>query len=206
MSKIKILIADDHAILRTGLRSIFSTQKDIEVVGDASDGHMAIAMTETVHPDIVLMDLEMPGMNGIEATAELTRKHPDTKVLILTTFGTSNSIDMALKAGAVGAILKTAEFTELMTAIRKAARGEKHISADIAQILADDPPIPTLSQRQYEVLESITRGLSNFDIARQLNISVAMVKEHIMAIYAKLGAANRSEAVAIAIRKRLLKI
>ena len=204
MNKIRVLIADDHAILRTGLKSLFSTQKDIEVVGEASDGTTAIELTGQKHPNVVLMDLSMPGMYGVEATAELVKRHPDVKVLILTTFGTSDSIDRALKSGASGAILKTADFSELLAAIRKVSAGEKYVSPDIAQILADDPPLPTLSQRQRDVLESITRGLSNTDIAKHLGISVGMVKEHVMALYAKIGAANRSEAVSIAIRKHLI--
>lgn len=204
MNKIRVLIADDHAILRTGLKSLFSTQKDIEVVGEASDGTTAIELTGQKHPNVVLMDLSMPGMYGVEATAELVKRHPAVNVLILTTFGTSDSIDRALKSGASGAILKTADFSELLAAIRKVSAGEKYVSPDIAQILADDPPLPTLSQRQRDVLESITRGLSNTDIAKQLGISVGMVKEHVMALYAKIGAANRSEAVSIAIRKHLI--
>ena len=204
MNKIRVLIADDHAILRTGLKSLFSTQKDIEVVGEASDGTTAIEIAGQKHPNVVLMDLSMPGMYGVEATAELVKRHPDVNVLILTTFGTSDSIDRALKSGASGAILKTADFFELLAAIRKVSAGEKYVSPDIAQILADDPPLPTLSQRQRDVLESITRGLSNTDIAKQLGISVGMVKEHVMALYAKIGAANRSEAVSIAIRKHLI--
>lgn len=204
MNKIRVLIADDHAILRTGLKSLFSTQKDIEVVGEASDGTTAIELTGQKHPNVVLMDLSMPGMYGVEATAELVKRHPDVNVLILTTFGTSDSIDRALKSGASGAILKTADFSELLAAIRKVSAGEKYVSPDIEQILADDPPLPTLSQRQRDVLESITRGLSNTDIAKQLGISVGMVKEHVMALYAKIGAANRSEAVSIAIRKHLI--
>lgn len=204
MNKIRVLIADDHAILRTGLKSLFSTQKDIEVVGEASDGTTAIELTGQKHPNVVLMDLSMPGMYGVEATAELVKRHPDVKVLILTTFGTSDSIDRALKSGASGAILKTADFSELLAAIRKVSAGEKYVSPDIEQILADDPPLPMLSQRQRDVLESITRGLSNTDIAKQLGISVGMVKEHVMALYAKIGAANRSEAVSIAIRKHLI--
>jgi len=152
------------------------------------------------------MDLMMPGMDGTETTARLVAKAPDVKILILTTFGTSDGITHALKAGAKGAIMKNCDFGELLTAIRTVARGGQYISPEIERIISNDPPIAPLSPRQTEILQSIVRGLSNPDIAKQLGISLDMVKEHTEALFQKLGVANRPEAVAIALRKHLLKI
>ena len=203
---IKVLIVDDHAILRMGLASLLNTKKDIKVVGDASNGAMAISKTVKLNPDVVIVDLMMPGMDGVETTKGILAVAPETKVMILTTFGTSDGIIHALEAGAKGAIMKNVEFPELVAAIRSIASGDKVISPEIQRILENNPPVPTLSPRQTEILESIVRGLSNIDIAKQLGISLDMVKEHVSALFLKIGAANLTEAVAIALRKHLLKM
>ena len=203
---IKVLIVDDHAILRMGLASLLNTKKDIKVVGDASNGAMAISKTVKLNPDVVIVDLMMPGMDGVETTKGILAVAPETKVMILTTFGTSDGIIHALEAGAKGAIMKNVEFPELVAAIRSIASGDKVISPEIQRILESNPPVPTLSPRQTEILESIVRGLSNIDIAKQLGISLDVVKEHVSALFLKIGAANRTEAVAIALRKHLLKM
>ena len=203
---IKVLLIDDHAIMRSGLASLLRTRKDIEVVGDAGDGETGIQKAVKLKPDVVIMDLMMPGMDGTEATRQLLQKLPETKVLIFTTFGTADGIGHALEAGASGAIMKNVEFPELVDAIKTVASGGHAMSPEIEQILSEDPPLPELSARQTEILHSITRGLSNEDIARQLGISVPMVKEHVQATFTKIGAANRAEAVGIALRKHLLKI
>lgn len=205
MKKVKVLIVDDHAVLRMGLASLLGAQPDITVVGDAAGGEAAIAKAVKLSPDAIVMDLSMPGMDGAETTRELLKKRPESKVLVLTTFGTSDGIARALEAGAIGAIMKSAPFDEIVAAIRETAEGVRHVSAEIERILADDPPVPQLSQRQGQILESLVRGLTNGDISRQLGISVDMVKEHMIALFAKIGAANRTEAVAIALRKRLVK-
>ena len=194
MKKTTVLIVDDHAIMRKGLASLLQTSKDIDVLGDAGDGESGIRKAIKLKPDVVIMDLMMPGMDGTEATRLLREQLPDAKVLIFTTFGTADGIGHALKAGASGAIMRTV------------AAGGSVLSPEIEQILAADPPVRELSSRQTEILHSITRGLSNEDIARQLGISVPMVKEHVNATFEKLGAANRAEAVAIAMRKHLLKM
>lgn len=203
---IRVLIVDDHAILRMGLASLLSTKEGIEVIGDAEDGRTAIKLTHKLHPDVIVMDLMMPEMDGIETTAALKRECPDAKVLILTTFGASDGISNALNAGAKGAVMKSVAFTDLVEAIRTVADGGEYISPDILRILQEDPPTPTLSPRQMEILESMARGLSNTDIAKQLNISVDMVREHATQLFAKIKAANRTEAVVIALRKHLLKM
>jgi len=206
MNKIKVLLIDDHAIMRRGLASLLSTSREIEVVGDAGDGESGIQKATKLKPDVVIMDLMMPELDGAEATRRLLQKAPGTKILIFTTFGAADGIGHALEAGASGAMSKNVELSELVMAIKAVASGERVLSPDIEQILSEDPPLPELSSRQAEILHSITRGLSNEDIARQLGISVPMVKEHVAATFAKLGATNRAEAVAIALKKHLLKI
>ena len=204
MTPTRVLIVDDHAILRMGLASLLSSKKDIEVVGDAANGPEGIRRAIELKPDVVVMDLMMPGMGGAEATARLLEKAPDAKVLIITTFDTSDGIDRALKAGARGAIMKNCDFEELVEALRTVASGGSYIAPDVKRLFSNDPPAITLSPRQREMLQSIARGLSNPDIAKQFGISIYVVKEHIAALFAKIGAANRSEAVAIAMRKNLL--
>lgn len=205
MEKTRVLIADDHAIVRMGLVSLLGTTKSIEVVGEAFDGEDAVRKTLKIKPDVVMMDLVMPRKDGVEATAELHEKAPNVRVLILTTFSSSENIAKALKAGASGAILKSSDNDEMIAAVLKVAGGERFLSADIERLLADDPPLPDLSPRQVEILESIARGLSNKEISSQFDISLESVKSHIKIILEKLGAANRTEAASIAQRKRVLK-
>ena len=206
MQPIKVLLADDHAIVRMGLASLLGTKNDIEVVGEAEDGEAAVRKVLKLAPDVVIMDLMMPKMDGVEATAEIHRRLPDVKIMVLTSYGASDGIAHALSAGATGALMKSTEFSEFVTAIRRVAAGERVIAPEIARQLAEDPPVPELTPRQAEILQSITRGLTNADIAKQLGIREDSVKEHVNAIFAKLGAANRSEAVAITLRKHLLKM
>ena len=203
--KIKVLIADDHTIVRAGLTALLGTEKDIEVVGEAKNGAEAVSNAVALHPDIVIMDLMMPKMDGVEATKELLRKAPSAKTILLTTYGTSDGIAHALRAGARGAVLKNADNSELAKAIRIVAQGGDYISPDIRQQLAADPPVPDLTPRQSEILESMVRGLTDRDIAALLGLSPESVSEHVGAIRQKIGAANRTEAVAIAMRKYLLK-
>ena len=205
-TRIRLLIADDHSIVRIGLTSLFENEPDIEVVGQAVDGKDAIAKALQLKPDVVIMDLMMPKADGTTATAAIKEQLPDTKILLLTTFGSSNGIAQALDAGAEGALTKTAEDATLVSAVRKVFRGQKTISPEIRKMLTEEPPIAELSSRQAEILASITRGLTNKDIAAELGISARSVDEHVNALFQKLGAANRAEAVAIALRKHLLKI
>ena len=206
MEKISVLIVDDHAMFRMGLKSLLGTCRDIKVVGDASDGKAAVAQVRKLRPSVVIMDLLMPEMDGVEATRQILAAVPGTNVLILTTFGTADGISHALDAGAKGALLKTAELAELRTAIQTVASGRTYVSDEIRRIMDSDPPLPPLSPRQREVLESIVDGLTNALIAEKLGISVEMVKEHIKALFAKLNVSTRADAVAIALRKHLLKI
>ena len=206
MDKIKILIADDHAIVRVGLATLLSAQDGFEVVGEASNGEQAVSRALKLKPDVVVMDLVMPKKDGVAATTELHEKLPTAKCLILTSFGTVEELQSALHAGAVGILLKSTANNKLIAAIRKVAAGKTVIADDVEQLLSQDESIPELSPRQREILESITRGLSNAQIALQLDISAESVKTHMSKLFAKLGAANRAEATMIAARKHLLKI
>lgn len=206
IAKIRVLIADDHAMVRMGLASLLNTESDIEVVGEAENGEDAVSKTLTLRPDVVIMDLVMPKMDGAEATARIMNILPQTKIILLTTYGSANGVASALTAGAAGAMMKNADFDELVSAIRKVASGKKAISQDIERFIREDPPVANLTKRQNEILTAIVRGLTNNDIAKQFSIQRSSVKDHLTAIYDKLGAANRSEAVSTAMRKHLLKV
>ena len=204
--KIRVLIADDHTIVRIGLTTLLGAEKDIEVAGEAKNGDMAVKEALRLKPDVVIMDLMMPKKDGAAATAELKEKLPSAKVVILTTFGASDGISHALKAGAAGALMKTADDGAIVSTVRAVAAGATVVSADVKRLMAEDPPVPRLTPRQAEVLRSMTHGLTNRDIAVQLGIRQDRVNEHVAAILTKIGAANRTEAVAIALRKQLLKL
>lgn len=206
MDNIRILIADDHAIVRMGLAMLLGAQDGFEIVGEAANGELAVSKAMKLRPDVVIMDFVMPKMDGVAATAELHRRLPGCKCLILTSFGAAEEMQAALKAGAAGILLKSTANGKLISAIRKVSSGGQVIADDVEQLLAEEPPVPGLSPRQHEILESITRGLSNTQIATQLVISAESVKTHIAKLFSKLGAASRTEAVAIALRKHLLKI
>ena len=203
--KIRILIADDHAIVRTGLTALLGTVPGMEVVGEARNGEEAVRQTAKLKPDVVVMDLMMPKKDGAAATAEIVASLPGTRVIILTSFGASDAIARALDAGATGAMMKDSPNSSLIAAIRAVASGKSAIAPEVRRIIASDPPAQVLTPRQAEVLLSMTRGLTNHDIARELSISEDRVEQHIRALLEKLGAANRTEAVAIAFRKHLLK-
>jgi len=204
--KIRVLIADDHLIVRTGLAALLGTEKDIEVVGQAKNGIEAASETARLKPDIVIMDLLMPKMDGVAATAEIAVSTPSARVILLTTFGTSDGIAHALEAGAKGAILKNTDNAELAKAIREVAKGGEFISDEIRQQLSADPPISQLTPRQRDILAAMVRGLTDRDISRLLGIRQDGVNDHVRAILKKIGAANRTEAVATALRKHLLDI
>ena len=205
MKRIRILVADDHALLRRGLVNLLKYQKDFSIVGEACNGEEASRLADELEPDVVVMDLSMPVMDGVEATRRIRENRPDTHILILTTFGTSVDVARAVRAGASGALVKDSDDDELLAAIRTAASGGTAFSPEI-QAQLQEPPPPELTDRQREILESIVHGLASDAIAAKLGISSDAVNQHINAIRTKLGAANRTEAVAIALRKQLLKI
>ena len=203
-SKTRILIVDDHALIRRGLADLLRYEKDLAVVGEASDGEAAVAVATELKPDVVVMDLMMPVMDGVEATRRIKAVLPEAKILILTTFGTSVDVARAIAAGASGAIMKDASMEDQLNAIRTVASGDKVLSPEIEKAVQEEP-LPEFTERQQLILESIARGLTNKDIANMLDISSDAVKQHFAAICAKLGAANRAEAVNVAHRKHLLK-
>lgn len=204
--KIKVVVADDHAIVRTGLVALLDTDPRIEVIGEAEDGESAVRESLRLKPDVVIMDLAMPGMDGATATAEIVSRLPSVKIMILTTFDTSDGIARALAGGASGALMKSTANSELLETVIRIAAGERVIAPDIQRLLVEDPPAQAMTDRQRDILSAISLGLTNKDIARQFNISADVVKEHVNVILAKLGAANRTEAVTIALKKHLLKI
>ena len=205
MSKIRVVVADDHSVVRMGIVALFETVPDVEVVGEAEDGESAVREAVRSEPDLVLMDLMMPGSDGVAATGEIKSRCPGCRVLVLTTFGSADVISRALAAGADGVLLKSAANDDLIDAVRKVASGQRVIASDVQRLLEENPPLPEFSPRQQEILESMARGLTNRDMAVQMGISPEVVKDHLNAIFAKLGAANRTEAVAIALRRQLLK-
>ena len=205
MKKTSILLVDDHAVVRMGLSAIINLQADLKVCGEAENGETAVRLAAELKPDVVVMDFSLPGMDGAEATAAVLKASPLSKILILTSFGTSSDLARAMAAGAVGAVTKNLSNDELSSAIRDTARGIQHFSPEIRQTLSEGTDDKAFTKRQMEVLDSITRGLSNDDIALMLGISKSRVKQHLNEVYEKLGASNRAEAVAIAMRRQLLK-
>ena len=202
--KIRILIADDHAVVRLGLASLFSTQTDMEVVAKAKNGEEAVGLAVKTRPDVIVMDLVMPHMDGAEAMAKIKELVPSAKVIMLTSFGSYEGVARAIRAGASGAITKTTEDEQIVPIIRRVATGETVISPEIRKQLAENPAIPELSPRQAQILAALTRGLSNPDIAKMLDTTPENVRDHLKVVFAKIGAANRTEAVGIALRKHLL--
>ena len=206
MKSIRILIADDHAFVRMGIIGYLETEADMEIVGEAQDGREAVRLADRLLPDVVIMDLMMPGLDGASATKEILQAHPETKILILSAYSTADGIAHAIESGVSGVLAKNTNGKQLIAAIRKVATGGTAISPDMRRQIETEPPIPELTKRQSEVLQSMTRGLTNQDIAHQLGLSEDRVEEHVTAILTKVNAANRTEAVAIALRKHLLKI
>ena len=206
MEKIRVLVADDHAIVRMGLVALLATEQDIEIVGEAEDGRDAVKKAVTTKPDVAIMDIMMPILDGIAATAEIIKRAPGVKVLVLTTSSSSDDYSRALAAGAHGIVVKRAANMELLSALRSVASEKKVISPEARRLMQEDPPIPKLTDRQLGIIHSMMRGLTNREIATQFNITPNCVKAHIKRVCNKIGAANRTEAVAIAMRKHLLKI
>jgi response regulator len=210
---IRVLLADDQALIRMGFRMVLDTEADIEVVGEAADGAAAITQAKALNPDVVLMDIRMPGVNGIEATAEITRTL-DTKVLILTTFDLDEYAFGGLRAGASGFLLKDTRPAELIEAIRTVASGEAVVSPRITRRMLEmfagqlpsgatasgqvDPRIASLTPRETEILCLVARGMSNAEIAAELVVSATTVKTHVGSVLAKLGVRDRVQAVVVA--------
>ncbi len=202
--KIRVLLADDHLVVRMGIASILSFEDDLEVVGETDNGLDAARLAEELHPDIVLMDLKMPKMDGVEATAMIRKTSPATKVLILTTYGTSDDIARAMEAGSAGAIVKSSSREEIIAAIHGVLENRRTLSGEIEHTLANRIPTPEMSPRQIEILSLISKGFSNKEIAGILNVSLETVKDHIKKILGKVGASSRTEAASIAIGLKII--
>jgi DNA-binding NarL/FixJ family response regulator len=207
VSPIRLLIVDDHPVVRDGLRGMLSSDSDFEVVGEASDGAEALTMAEAHQPDVILMDLRMPGLGGAAAIRELGARGLPARVLVLTTYDSDSDVVPALEAGATGYLLKDSPREELVRAIRAAARGEAVLAPSVATRLVSQlrsPAPDTLSDRELEVLRLIARGETNRGAAAHLFISEATVKTHLLHIYAKLEVNDRAAAVAVAYDRGLL--
>ena len=205
MSKIRILLADDHMLMRMGVSALVSTAKDMTVVGEARNGREAVELAGSLRPDVVIMDLMMPEMSGGEATKAIHAAHPGIKIVILTTYGTSAELATAVTNGAVGVLLKDKVEMDLLNTIRFVVEGNQVIPTRLLAQIEEDKAMGKLTDRQMEILASVAEGQSNADIALQFGLSEITVKKHLSAIFERLGVANRSEAVALAFRKQMLK-
>ena len=212
---IRVMVVDDHAIVRRGLLAFFDVEPTLEVVGEAADGHQAVAQLYQRQaqgepmPDVVLMDLQMPRMGGVEATAAITRAHPEVKVVVLTSFGEVERVHAALAAGAAGYVLKDADPEEVATAIRAATAGEVHLDGAVARQLTRRMTAPhvglaSLTAREREILTLVAQGYANREIADRLVISERTVRTHVSNVLAKLQLGSRTQAALLAIREGLI--
>lgn len=209
MNKIRLVIADDHLVVRDGLRGMLESQPDFEVVAEASDGLEAVRLVNDLTPEVVLMDLRMPVMDGVTAIREIKTNQPDIQVLVLTTYDSDADILPAIEAGATGYLLKDTSREDLYAAIRATARGESVLAPVVAAKLIGRMRAPAeeqLTSRELEVLQLVAEGASNRDIAGQLHISQATVKSHLIHIFGKLGVSDRTAAVTVALKRGFLRL
>ena len=206
---IRILIVDDHPVVRDGLRGMLSGLAEFEVTGEAADGAQAVERSAALAPQVVLMDLRMPGMDGVEAITRIRARQPGVHALVLTTYDSDADILRAIEAGATGYILKDAPREELYRAIRATAQGQTYLSPAVATRLMTQlraPAETALSPREVDVLTWVAKGSSNKEIARSLHISEATVKSHLLHIFSKLGVNDRTQAVTLAMQKGIIEL
>jgi NarL family two-component system response regulator LiaR len=217
---IRVLLVDDHAIVRDGIRSLLTTEPDIRVVGEAGNGKDGVLMAEQLQPDVILMDLVMPEMGGIEATRRIMAGQPRARILVLTSFDAEEKVFPAIKAGAMGYLLKDSDSEDLVRAIRQVHRGESSLDPKIARKVlremwaeprpepdtAQDDAVEPLTEREVEVLKLVAQGLSNEEIAQQLVIAERTVRTHVSNILGKLHLANRTQATLYALRQGLASL
>lgn len=209
VTTIRILLVDDHPVVRAGLSGLLSSQPDFEVVGEASNGLEALGLLDRLKPDVVLMDLRMPQMDGVSAIRQIRAKSSKFQVLVLTTYDTDSEIVRAVEAGATGYLLKDVPREELFRAVRLCAKGEAVLSPPIAARLLGrmrGPAEENLSMRELEVISLVAKGFSNKEIARQLKISEATVKTHLLHAFGKLGVDDRTAAVTVALERGILRL
>ncbi|MCP4140469.1 MAG: response regulator transcription factor [Chloroflexi bacterium] len=209
MTTIKILITDDHPVVRSGIHGMLETEPDFDVIAEAKNGREALELVEKLTPDVVLMDLRMPEMEGVEAITKIKESHPHIHILVLTTFDTDADIVRAVEAGATGYMLKDAPREELFRAVRATARGEAALAPTVASRLMGkmrSKGEEALSPREIDVLMLVARGASNQDVAERLHISKATVKSHLLQIYQKLGVSDRTAAATTAIERGVIRL
>lgn len=202
--KIRLLLVDDHSIVLFGLKAIFRFEPEIEIIDTAENGPEAIQHFREHRPDVVLMDLKMPGMDGIETARAILAEFPEARILILTTFECEEDIHRALQAGVAGYVLKELKRAELTQAIRTVFSGERYLQPGIAKLAAERAQQPSLSNRQLQVLDLVTKGLTNQEIAEMLGFTKDGTKRHLHHIYRKLGVSSRAEATAEALKRGLV--
>lgn len=207
---IKVVVIDDHELVRSGIEMALELAEDLLLVAQAATGEAAITACEETQPDVVLMDLVLPGMDGAAATAEILRRVPRARVLALTSFSDPDLIERAVRAGATGYVLKNVTAQELANAIRQTHAGIPTLAPEVAEVLmramtAPSPPSALLTEREREVLALLAEGLTNAEIADRLVLTLSTVKTHVSSILTKLGASGRAEVVAIALRDRLIE-
>ena len=210
-SPIQVLVVDDHSVVRRGIRSLLAEEDGIEVVGEAANGKHAIELVEKLHPDVVLMDLVMPEMGGVEAIQQITASHPEARILVMTSFAADDKVFPSIKAGALGYLLKDSDPEDLVRMIYQVYRGELSIHPAVARKVihelnrpAEEPLTPSpLTEREVEILQLIAQGVENKEIARRLTLREATVRTHVSNILSKLHLANRVQATLYALRKGL---
>jgi DNA-binding NarL/FixJ family response regulator len=204
--KLRILIADDHALVRIGLTSVIGAEKDMEVCGQASTGAQAVELYRTLRPDVVLMDLRLPDLSGVQATVTIRGQFPDARIVVISSFTPDEEIYSVIAAGAQAYVVKTTEAEEILKVIRTVAGGGRHIPGDIAARLASRIPQSELTDRERDVLKLLVRGLRNRAIAEGLGISEVTVKSHVGNILLKLGVADRTAAATVAIERGIVTL
>ena len=204
--KLRIMLVDDHYLVRVGLASIIAIEPDMTVCAEASNGEQAIAMFRAKRPDVTLMDLRLSGVTGTEATRAIHAEFPDARIIVLSTYVCDEEIYAALQAGAMAYLVKSVQREELVAAIRKAAAGQRHIPPEVASLLADRVGRSPLSARELDVLRLLVGGKRNRTIASELDITEGTVKLHVSSILGKLGVADRTEAVTVALQRGLVQL
>jgi two-component system NarL family response regulator len=206
MNPVRLLVVDDHPVVRDGLRLMLETQADMKVVGEAGSGEEAIEAFAKHKPDVVVMDLRLPGMSGAQAAEALKRDYPHARIIILTSFGQDADIQAALKAGVRAYLRKDVDRSELLNAIRTVHDGGRYLPAEIRERLAERVPLSDLTRREIEVLERIATGMTNKEIGVALSISEDTVKLHVKNLFGKLDVNDRTQAVAVAAKRGILRL